>query len=132
MTAVQPAKTRQGGAEGTQSASSDPLSLRSLRVGDEVGVVVTDLTHLTGRRRVVRVARCYLYTGERCPGFDLKTGRQNDNYGNTYAYTLAAYERRLQVDEVRRVLFNLSEDWYRMPEDRLLAIHDALKAAGLL
>lgn len=35
---AQPAKTRQRGAEGSGEASSDPLSLRSLKVGDEVVV----------------------------------------------------------------------------------------------
>lgn len=52
-------KTRQRGTEGTRSVSSNPLSLRSLRVGDEV--VVTSSNHTSGRRRVARIGRRYLY-----------------------------------------------------------------------
>jgi hypothetical protein len=106
--------------------SAEPLSLRSLKVGDEV--VVTDTSDRVFRRRVARIGRNYLYTGERCNGFDLDTGRQNDNYGNNYAYTPAAHDRQLRADVARRALATVC----RRPEAQLVAIYDVLKEKGLL
>lgn len=109
---------------------TDHMSLRSLKVGDEI--VVTDPNRPAFRLRVERIGRMYLYTRERCPGFDIDTGRQNDNCGNTYALTPQAYEHRQRIDAARDAIHALHGARYSMPADRLLAIHDVLKEKGLL
>lgn len=123
MTPVQPAKTRQGGAEGTQSASSDPLSLRSLRVGDEC--VVTDGR---GRRYAIieEAGNGYVRLGSTI--FDARTGRSVfavDDAGHAHAYTIA-------MDALIRARKEVVRAVHVADDTKLLAIHDALKAAGLL
>ena len=129
MSPVQPPKTRQGGAEGTQSASGDPLSLRSLRVGDEC---VIDTTKMGAIRTTVQsVGRRWL----RADGirFDLDDGFNRPDFGPSIrAFTPAEYEREVKLRAVRKALADLVYNQHRVSKSRLLAIHDALKAAGLL
>lgn len=125
---VQPAKTRQRGAEGTQSASSDPLSLRSLRVGDEV-VIVDDIL---GAYDDVVDGACgnRLSTARYMYHFNIDTGwARGAPSERARVYTPAAHKLRTAVDTELCLLLR------RLPHAdtaRLLAIHDALKAAGLL
>ena len=125
---VQPAKTRQRGAEGTQSASGDPLSLRSLRVGDEC-VVVDDI--LGAYDDVVDgICGDRLSTARYMYHFNIDTGwARGAPSERARVYTPAAHELRTVVDTELWLLLR------RLPHAdtaRLLAIHDVLQREGLL
>lgn len=129
LTPVQPTETRQGAPQGTQSASSDPLSLRSLRVGDEVVIETSPATVTRATVQSIQ-ARWLVADGRR---FALGSGWSEINNGPSWeVFTPAGYEREVKLRAVRRSLAELVYNSHRVSKSRLLAIHDALKAAGLL
>jgi hypothetical protein len=126
---VQPAKTRQGAPQGTQSASSDPLSLRSLKVGDEVMIEMSPAT--VTRATVQSIQDRWLVADGR--RFALGSGWSKINNGPSWeVFTPAGYEREVKLRAVRKALADLVYHQYRVSKSRLLAIQDTLKAAGLL
>lgn len=69
--------------------------LSHLKVGDVV--YITDVNHRPRRTTVAKVGRKYVYAkGDSC-GFDIKSGRPNDNYGHSQLVTEAKFNEDTRV-----------------------------------
>jgi hypothetical protein len=107
--------------------NTNPLSLRSLRPGDEVVI------HESGREQyrvaVACIKRTYLYTMAH-DAFHLDTGRHNGKANKT-AMT-PARAAKLPIDHARHAIGRLGDVCHSIPDERALAIYETLKEKGLL